>query len=110
VRVDQLTDDGRQVVRTAAVAGRAVVHDLLAAVLDLDVGRLDIALREAIEAHLLELASGSRYRFRHALLAEAVYDDLLPGERVRQHAAFARRWPVHVRQRGRAGAARARVA
>ena len=29
------------------------------------------------------------YAFRHALLAEAVYDDLLPGERVRLHAAYA---------------------
>ena len=28
------------------------------------------------------------YAFRHALLAEAVYDDLLPGERVRLHAAY----------------------
>ena len=31
-----------------------------------------------------------RYAFRHALLQEAVYDDLLPGERTRLHAAFAR--------------------
>jgi DNA-binding CsgD family transcriptional regulator/tetratricopeptide (TPR) repeat protein len=90
VRVDQLSDDARQVVRTAAVAGRAVVHDLLAEVIDFDITRLDTALREAIEAHLLESAPRSRYRFRHALLAEAVYDDLLPGERVRLHAAFAR--------------------
>ena len=30
-----------------------------------------------------------RYAFRHALLQEAVYDDLLPGERTRLHAAFA---------------------
>lgn len=29
------------------------------------------------------------YAFRHALLAEAVYDDLLPGERARIHAAYA---------------------
>ena len=28
--------------------------------------------------------------FRHALLQEAVYDDLLPGERTRLHGAFAR--------------------
>jgi DNA-binding CsgD family transcriptional regulator/tetratricopeptide (TPR) repeat protein len=90
VRVDRLSEDARQIVRTAAVAGRAVVHDLLAAVADMDVARLDAALREAIEAHVLELSTGSRYRFRHALLAEAVYDDLLPGERVRLHAAFAR--------------------
>jgi hypothetical protein len=29
------------------------------------------------------------YEFRHALLAEAVYDDLLPGERTSLHAAYA---------------------
>lgn len=28
------------------------------------------------------------YAFRHALLAEAVYEDLMPGERVRLHAAY----------------------
>ena len=31
---------------------------------------------------------GGTYAFRHALLGEAVYDDLLPGERVRLHADF----------------------
>jgi tetratricopeptide (TPR) repeat protein len=30
------------------------------------------------------------YAFRHALLAETVYDDMLPGERVRAHATYAR--------------------
>ena len=29
------------------------------------------------------------YSFRHALLGEAVYDDLLPGERVRLHQQYA---------------------
>src|SRR5690606_15937818 len=33
---------------------------------------------------------GHGYAFRHALLQEAVYNDLLPGERTRLHAAFAR--------------------
>jgi hypothetical protein len=31
------------------------------------------------------------YAFRHALLQEAVYADLLPGERTRMHAAYAAR-------------------
>ena len=31
----------------------------------------------------------SEYAFRHALLGEAVYDDLLPGERMRLHTAYA---------------------
>ena len=35
------------------------------------------------------------YAFRHALLAEAVYDDLLPGERVRLHAAYAEALSSH---------------
>ena len=35
------------------------------------------------------LPHGERYAFRHALLGEAVYDDLLPGERVRLHDGFA---------------------
>jgi hypothetical protein len=36
-----------------------------------------------------DAATGS-YAFRHALLQEAVYGDLLPGEQVRLHAACAR--------------------
>ena len=35
------------------------------------------------------VAQESAYAFRHALLAEAAYDDLLPGERVRLHARYA---------------------
>jgi len=35
-------------------------------------------------------AGPDSYAFRHAMLGEAVYDDLLPGERVRLHAAFVR--------------------
>jgi DNA-binding NarL/FixJ family response regulator len=90
VRLDRLADDARQVVRIAAVGGRRVTHEMLDAVADLPDGRLDEALRDAIDAHILQLTSSGRgYVFRHALLAEAVYDDLLPGERVRLHAAYA---------------------
>ncbi len=90
VRLDRLSDDARQVVRVAAVGGRRVTHDMLEAVAELPGPRLDDALRDAIDAHVLQLTSSGRgYVFRHALLAEAVYDDLLPGERVRTHAAYA---------------------
>jgi DNA-binding NarL/FixJ family response regulator/tetratricopeptide (TPR) repeat protein len=90
VRLDRLPDDARLVVRVAAVAGRRVSHAMLAAVIELGEDRLDAALRDAIDAHILQLTSSGRgYTFRHALLAEAVYDDLLPGERVRLHAAYA---------------------
>ncbi|MFN2562245.1 MAG: AAA family ATPase [Jatrophihabitans sp.] len=90
VRLDRLSDDARQLVRVTAVGGRRVTHDMLEAVADLPGSRLDDALRDAIDAHVLQLTSSGRgYVFRHALLAEAIYDDLLPGERVRLHATYA---------------------
>ncbi len=90
VRLDRLSAQARQVVQVSAVAGRRVTHGLLAAVADLPDGQLDAALRDAIDDHILEPRGDDGYGFRHALLAEAVYDDLLPGERVRLHAAYAR--------------------
>ena len=51
------------------------------------------ALRESVGRQVLvpdPTAGVERYAFRHALLQEAVYDDLLPGERTRLHSAFAR--------------------
>ncbi|MEO8887702.1 MAG: AAA family ATPase [Jatrophihabitantaceae bacterium] len=91
VRLDRLGDDAREVVRVAAVGGRRVGHELLTEVVDLSPPALEAALREAVDAHILEpTASGRGYTFRHALLGEAVYDDLLPGERVRFHAGYAR--------------------
>ncbi len=89
VRLDRLSPAARQVVRVAAVAGRRVTHGLLSAVADLPDGELDAALRDAIDAHVVEPRGEDGYGFRHALLAEAVYDDLLPGERTRLHAAYA---------------------
>jgi DNA-binding CsgD family transcriptional regulator/tetratricopeptide (TPR) repeat protein len=90
VRLDRLSPEAREIVRVAAVGGRRISHDMLTAVVELPGGAVDDALRDAVEAHILQpTPSGRGYTFRHALLAEAVYDDLLPGERVRMHAAYA---------------------
>ncbi len=88
VRLDRLDDNGRAVVRAASVAGRRVSHALLAHVVDLGPAELDVALRTAVEQNILVAVGPDGYGFRHALLSEAVYDDLLPGERVRLHAAY----------------------
>jgi DNA-binding CsgD family transcriptional regulator len=88
VRLDRLGEAARQVVRVASVAGRKVAHDLLVAASGLGTAELEEGLRQAVEMNLL--VPGDRtYAFRHALLGEAVYDDLLPGERVRLHAQYA---------------------
>jgi len=87
VRLDRLDDTARDVVRAASVAGRQVAHDMLAAVAELDDDTLDEGLRKAVEMNII-VAKDGRYSFRHALLGEAVYDDLLPGERVRLHGRY----------------------
>ena len=88
VRLDRLDESARQVVRAASVAGRRVTHELLAVATDVGDAALDESLRTAVERNIL-VASDRHYAFRHALLGEAVYDDLLPGERVRLHARYA---------------------
>uniref|UniRef100_UPI001F5F36F3 ATP-binding protein n=1 Tax=Actinomadura roseirufa TaxID=2094049 RepID=UPI001F5F36F3 len=88
-RVERLTEGAQRVVRAAAVAGRGVEDELVRRVSGLDEAAAGEALREVV-SHQLLVPSGAGYTFRHALLREAVYADLLPGERTRLHAAFAR--------------------
>jgi DNA-binding CsgD family transcriptional regulator/tetratricopeptide (TPR) repeat protein len=89
VRLDRLSDPGRDVVRVASAAGQRVAHDLLARVAPVSEDQLEEALRDAIDANVLVRTGQQSYAFRHALLGEAVYDDLLPGERMRLHTAYA---------------------
>ncbi len=87
-RFDRLGDDARRVVQVVAGAERPLSHPLVAQLVDLPDGRLDEAIREATLSGIL-LVVDDEYRFRHALLREAVHDDLLPGERARLHRAYA---------------------
>ncbi|HQR27186.1 MAG TPA: AAA family ATPase [Nocardioides sp.] len=88
VRLDRLDEQGREIVRAASAGGRQVSHALLAAVSGLPEEELEETLRQAVDLHVL-VTGPPGYSFRHALLGEAVYDDLLPGERTRIHAAYA---------------------
>ncbi|MFF7356543.1 AAA family ATPase [Streptomyces filipinensis] len=90
IRVEQLAETAQQVLRTAAVAGRRVEHELLREAAGLPEDELEAALREAVGRQLLVPGDRDTYAFRHALTREAVYADLLPGERSRLHGAYAR--------------------
>ncbi|MEU3572123.1 AAA family ATPase, partial [Kitasatospora sp. NPDC036755] len=90
VRVEGLDEEAQRVVRIAAEGGSHVEHALLSAVLGGDEEALIEALRVAVGANILRPDSeGEGYRFRHALVREAVSDDLLPGERHRINRKFA---------------------
>jgi hypothetical protein len=57
----------------------------------LDEAELLAGLREAVDRQLLVVPPDQdAYVFRHALVQEAVYGELLPGERTRLHATLAR--------------------
>jgi len=86
--ISELPADCQRVLRTAAVGGASIEHRLLAAVTGLGDAALDDALRPAVAAGVL-VASEGGYAFRHELFREAVLWDLLPGERVQAHRAFA---------------------
>ncbi|HEX8858860.1 MAG TPA: AAA family ATPase, partial [Actinomycetes bacterium] len=89
-RVEALPEEAQRVLRVAAAAGSRVDHELLAAVAGVPDRRLLELLREAVNRHLLASdQAGGAYRFRHALVQEVLYDDLLPGERAALHAAYA---------------------
>ncbi|WP_206074371.1 helix-turn-helix transcriptional regulator [Antribacter gilvus] len=111
-RLERLDPAVQQVVRLASVAGRRVREDVLRAAAvhlhpagapddvaltggaprpgDATAGsaeRIDAALREAVAHQVLGVEDGY-LAFRHALLAEALYLDLLPGERAAAHRAY----------------------
>ncbi|WP_344328922.1 helix-turn-helix transcriptional regulator [Streptomyces macrosporus] len=90
VRVEALPETAQQVARIAAEGGSEIEHALLAAVARLPEDELIEALRAAVGANILApTQDGDGYRFRHALVREAVSEDLLPGERVRLNRRYA---------------------
>ena len=89
-RVARLDPATQSLLRLAAAAGRDVGYPLLRAAAALPERDVRESLRQAVEHGVLVAvqATGS-FRFRHALLAEAVYATLLPGEREELHARLA---------------------
>ncbi|MBM0280057.1 ATP-binding protein, partial [Micromonospora tarensis] len=88
-RVDRLAEPTQRVLRIAAAGGTRFAHDLLAEVAGLPEAELEDALRAAVAAQLVVADRDGDYEFRHALVREAVHDELLPGEHARLHARFA---------------------
>jgi DNA-binding CsgD family transcriptional regulator/tetratricopeptide (TPR) repeat protein len=89
-RFGRLDAPAQGVLRLAAAAGREVAYSLLRATAGLPDSVLRDALRAAVEERILVAEPKTdRLRFRHALLAEAVYATILPGEREELHGCLA---------------------
>jgi len=86
--VERLPERTQEVLRVAAAGGARVEHTLLAAVTRLGDEELSHVLRPAVAGNVLT-ADAEAYEFRHALIHEAVYGELLPGERTRVHTRYA---------------------
>jgi DNA-binding NarL/FixJ family response regulator/tetratricopeptide (TPR) repeat protein len=90
-RIEALSEPARDLLKVASVAGQKVSHELLVAAAGRTEPEVESSLREAIAAQVIVATPGADgYRFRHALLQEAIYADLLPGERIRLHGTYAR--------------------
>jgi DNA-binding CsgD family transcriptional regulator/tetratricopeptide (TPR) repeat protein len=87
-RVDRLSDDTRHLMRVASVDGTSLDTEVLIRVTDRGREDVEASLREALDANVLRQRT-DQLEFRHGLIREAVYDDLLPDERTRTHASVA---------------------
>jgi DNA-binding CsgD family transcriptional regulator len=96
-RLETLSPTARRVVRAIAAAHGPVPHRLLAAVADgqrlgaNDHELLD-AVREGVERGVVvvdDRGAEEGYRLRHGLMTDVVVRELLPGERMHLHRAYA---------------------
>jgi DNA-binding CsgD family transcriptional regulator len=88
MRSETLPASAQELLRVVAVGGRLVSDRLLAVVSALEEPERLEALHEATSHHVLEPRGLDGYAFRHELVREAIYDELLPEERSRLHAAY----------------------
>jgi DNA-binding CsgD family transcriptional regulator/tetratricopeptide (TPR) repeat protein len=88
LRIERLSADAQQAARAIAAGGR-LDEATIAEVTGLESAALNAALREAVAEQVLVAGGDGRLFFRHALLREALYDDLLPGERGELHLRLA---------------------
>jgi ATP/maltotriose-dependent transcriptional regulator MalT len=88
VRAASVDPSARRLLRVASAAGGRVDEITLAAVIGWSPEDVGEALRRLVGRRLLGV-DGEGYRFHHALMREALHDDLTPLERREIHRAYA---------------------
>lgn len=82
-RIARLPERARLALAAAAVVGREFRGAIVADIID----EVDVAdgLAPALRLGMVSMTTPDRYRFSHALVAEAIADELVPSERARCH-------------------------
>ncbi len=106
LRIERLSPEAQRAARAIAVGWR-LTEPVIAEVTDIGRDALQGALREAMAEHVLSADEEGRFHFRHALLREVLYDDLLPGERGDFHLNLARALDTDLGEGGEQEAERA---
>jgi DNA-binding CsgD family transcriptional regulator len=88
-RLNRVSDTARHVLTLAAVAGRRFDFALLQQITHLDERELLRLMKELIAAQLVIEESEEQFAFRHALIREAIYRQLLLRERKALHRTIA---------------------
>ena len=85
---DKLSTGSARLARLASVGGSTIDVEVLREASGLPDPQFQTALQEALDANVI-VRVRDRFTFRHALLREAIHDDVLPHERSKMHAAYA---------------------
>ncbi|MBW9109899.1 helix-turn-helix transcriptional regulator [Microbacterium ureisolvens] len=88
LRYRSASPQARHLIEVLSVGGDDVDHDVLLRVTGADPALLEDGVREALDRGIIAV-SATGYRFRHALLREAVYADVPPGARRDAHRSYA---------------------
>ncbi|HEX6110593.1 MAG TPA: AAA family ATPase, partial [Ktedonobacteraceae bacterium] len=88
-RTKQLSASARQVLALAAVAGRRFDLPILQQVMRADEPDMLVLMKELVAAQFVIEEADDLFSFRHALTREAVYSELLAGERRELHRTIA---------------------
>jgi predicted ATPase len=90
-RLDRLAPT-REVAQIGAALGRSFSHELIAAVAQMPLEKLNEALEQLVQAELVfrrGFPPESEYTFKHALVQDAAYDTLLRSRKQQLHARIA---------------------
>ena len=91
LRLEQLSPEQADILQTASVLGRSFSYQVLVAVSAKDDRSVQAALHASVQQQLLEEEpqNNGRYRFRHALTREAIYEDMIGPRREELHGVAA---------------------